>query len=80
MPSPAAEFGAGGDAHPQDGGDDMLLSFPDPGVVELPGEPDAHRVVGGTELDHVNSIHREQRLQVLHRAVLLDHEGHDRLV
>jgi len=74
------DLGAGRDAHAQRGLDDVTLGLDDSGVAPLSREPDAHRVVGGPELDHVDALHRQHRLQVLHRGGLLDHHRHHRVV
>jgi hypothetical protein len=49
-------------------------------VAELSGQADAHRVVGPAELHHVDALDREDRLEILDRVALLDHECHDRVL
>jgi hypothetical protein len=49
-------------------------------VIPLPGQAEAHRVVGGAELHHVDPGHGQDRLEVLDRGLLLDHERDHRVV
>ena len=60
--------------------DHAALHVPDPRVVPVPGHADAHRVVRRPELDHVDPGHREDRVEVLDRLPLLDHERDHRAV
>src|SRR4026207_2090225 len=56
--------------------DHVGLRLLDPGMIPLPGEADAHGIVGGAELHHVHALHREHRPHVVHRGRPLDHHPH----
>ena len=60
--------------------DDHALGRPD-GIRRVrTGPAHAQRIVGRPELDHVHALDRQDRVEVLQRFLLLDHEDDDALL
>ena len=49
-------------------------------MVALAAQANAHAIVGWAELDHVDALDRQDRLEVLDRAFLFDHQHDDRVL
>ena len=60
--------------------EDIPFDPPDLRAVPFAGPTDAHRVVRGAPLDHVDARHREDLVELLHRGGLLDHDRDDDVV
>ena len=57
-------------------GEDLFGQGKDFGMLRLSGQPDAHRIVGRPELDHVDAWDGEDRLQKLGREFDPQQFGH----
>ena len=64
-------------AHGERGLDHVLLRRAAAGVPVVTGQIDAHGVVRGSELHHVDALDRKNVLDVFDGAVFLDHQRHD---
>ncbi len=47
----------------------------DLGMLELTGKTDAHRIVGRSELNHVDAFDRKNGFQIFDRRRLFDHDA-----
>ena len=74
----AGDLGAGPHAGLETGSDHPAFRRADIVTIALAGAPDAHRVVGGPPLHHVDAGDGEQVVEALDRGLLLDHDrDHD---
>ena len=78
--SPLTNLNTRADASGDASLDCVLLGFPDLGVVVVAGPPDAHGVITGSELHHIDAWNVEDGFQVFDRFAFFDHDRHHGLI